>query len=594
MQANNLKRSVFINVRRKIPISLRSVENFYFLSFAICSAFICLIILTPLLVYINQPNIAWTSAACGLLSFISLLVWRFGKSINLAQTIYQSSITTTILFNAYYSGGVSSPVMVWMGIVPLLPLFSAAKHHWRYIWLFISFSSVFIMYWLQHKGLAPVPISTSQADLALSASMIGLLCASQILLVITVDSANSQTIRNVTQKNEKLKVLSRELQIANSHKDKFLATVSHEMRTPLNVVMGYLGLLKSTDCTTEMSTSYIQGASNAASHLLTVINDLLDYSQIQQNKLSLSPQTINLPQKINEIHSTLEHKAAEQGLSYQIELSPQLPQWISIDPHRLTQILLNVLGNALKFTESGSVSTKIFYYPNQDTLDSSGTLHIQINDTGIGIAPEFIDKIFDPFVQVNSLVNQDNSLRGNGLGLAITQSLINNLNGKISIRSELKIGSSFEIELPVKLATAPVTVQQEIITPQTHSNHIFLLIVDDHAVNRLVASATIKRSLPNAIIHEAKNGSEAIEKMKINHYDLVLMDLIMPDYSGVEVVRIIREQCAPPYSNVPVIALTANATNDAIKECQSVGMLDLLPKPFDTDVLINNVLKYSL
>jgi CheY-like chemotaxis protein/nitrogen-specific signal transduction histidine kinase len=413
------------------------------------------------------------------------------------------------------------------------------------------------------------------------------------MLFMTYDSANAQNIRHIKRKNVKLNTLSQDLQLANVHKDRFLATVSHEMRTPLNAIMGYLGLLRTTDNLPTIATSYVQGAQNSATHLLTVINDLLDYSQIRQGKLVFTPQIVNLPQVIKETHQTLAPKAAGQALDYVLDIDTNLPHWVRIDPHRFAQIFLNLLGNALKFTKHGTITTRFRFETAPLDLEA-GQLIMQVQDTGIGIPSESIDYIFEPFVQLHSQSNlcNDNSLRGNGLGLSITQNLIRNLGGTITLVSQVGVGSTFEVHLPIKTAQAPATSTQAPVN-QTHQNEIYLLLVDDHATNRLVASATIKRALPNARIDEALNGTEAIAKMKANHYDLVLMDLIMPDYSGIEVTRIIRTECQPPLCDVEVVALTANVAEDAVKACLEVGIHELLPKPFDREVLIRTILQQA-
>jgi CheY-like chemotaxis protein len=213
-----------------------------------------------------------------------------------------------------------------------------------------------------------------------------------------------------------------------------------------------------------------------------------------------------------------------------------------------------------------------------------------VQDTGIGIPGDSIEHVFEPFVQLDtqSKLGNDNALRGNGLGLSITKNLIKNLGGTITLTSQVGVGSTFEVKLPIKTAQAPLASIQAPVN-QTHQDEIYLLLVDDHATNRLVAAATIKRGLPKARIDEARNGTEAIEKMKANHYDLVLMDLIMPDYSGIEVTRIIRAECPPPLCDVEVVALTANMADDAVKACLQVGIRELLPKPFDREVLIRTI-----
>lgn len=586
----SFKRGLYSRIRNNLPNNLRSVEDYYFLSFSV-SAVACLVLLSPLLIYTDQWRAGWSSGLCALLITGCLALWRAGIPIPWIQIGYQATLMWAILFNAYYSGGVASPVMVWMGIVPLLPLFTVSRQ-WSYAWLFISFMSVVLIYWAQLNGFVPMPIGKSQGELTLSAIMNGLLCITQVMLVITYDAANAQNIRHIKHQNETLKTLSQDLQLANVHKDRFLATVSHEMRTPLNAIMGYLGLLRTTDDMPTVARSYVQGAQNSAAHLLTVINDLLDYSQIIQGKLVFTPQTVSLHQLLKETHQTLAPKAASQAIDYALIIDDNLPHWGRIDPHRFAQIFLNLLGNALKFTEQGMITTRARFEPSQ--LDTNaGHLILEVEDTGIGIPNEYIEHIFEPFVQLETQTKygNDNSLRGNGLGLSITRNLIKNLGGSITISSQVNVGSIFKVDLPIKI-TKEMIVDNQIPIDQTHQDQIYLLLVDDHATNRLVASATIRRGLPNARIDEARNGVEAIEKMKTNQYDLVLMDLIMPDYSGIEVTRIIRTECSPPLCNVKVVALTANVAEDAVKACLKVGIIELLPKPFDREVLIRTILQY--
>jgi signal transduction histidine kinase/CheY-like chemotaxis protein len=586
----HFKRSFYSRIRSKLPIHLRSIEDFYFLSFSL-SAIFWLLVLSPLFAASGQDRASWSALLMALLIAFSLCLWRLGVGIPWTQCIYQAALMWGIIYNAFYSGGITSSVMVWMGIVPILPLFTVSRR-WSYAWLIISFTSVVLIYWAHLQNWIMLEQSKTPKELALNATMIGLLCITQVMLVMTYDSANAQNLLNFKRKNEKLKTLSQDLQLANIHKDRFLATVSHEMRTPLNAIMGYLGLLHMTDDIPTLATSYVQGAQNSAAHLLTVINDLLDYSQIHQGKLVFTPQTVNLHQVLKETHQTLAPRAAEQALGYELDIAPNLPMWVRIDPHRFAQIFLNLLGNALKFTEQGAVITHIRFEAGP-THTQTGKLILQVQDTGIGIPSESIAHVFEPFVQLDAQqkMGNDNSLRGNGLGLSITQNLVKALGGSITISSKVGIGTTFAVQLPIQIANTPPENKQ---TPvhEMHQEQIYLLLVDDHATNRLVASATIKRALPNARIDEARNGTEAIEKMKVNYYDLVLMDIIMPDYSGIEVTRIIRSECPPPLCDVAVVALTANVAEDAVQACLDVGIRDLLPKPFDREVLIRTILQH--
>ena len=387
----HFKRSFYSRIRSKLPIHLRSIEDFYFLSFSL-SAIFWLLVLCPFFAASGQDRASWSALVMALLISLSLCLWRLGLSIPWTQCIFQATLMWGIIYNAFYSGGITSPVMVWMGIVPILPLFTVSRR-WSYTWLIISFTSVVLIYWAHLQNLIALEQSKTPNELILNASMIGLLCVTQVMLVMTYDSANSQNLLNFKRKNEKLKTLSQDLQLANIHKDRFLATVSHEMRTPLNAIMGYIDLLSTTNDMPPLASRYIQSAQNSAAHLLTVINDLLDYSQIHQGKLVFTPQTVNLHQVLKDTHQTLAPKAAEQALSYELDIAANLPIWVRIDPHRFAQIFLNLLGNALKFTKQGAVITHIRFDPHP-TGTKSGQLILQVQDTGIGIPNESIAHVF--------------------------------------------------------------------------------------------------------------------------------------------------------------------------------------------------------
>jgi len=584
------KRVVFTLARRQLPRGLRNNENFYFFMFCVSSVFF-LFLLTPFFLCIHQLRPAWSSALAGVLITLVLGLWHKGTPLVWCQIGYQSTLIWLIVFNSYYTGGVASPTLVWLGIVPILPLFTAPRS-WCYFWLFISFASVGIIYMGQRYELIPILHNESPEELALAASMIGLLSITQLVLVSTYDTTRGQHMRLMRRQNDKLIELSDDLQQAGKYKDRFLNTVSHEMRTPLNAVNGYLGLLATHGDMPTQAISFVQGAQNAAAHLLTVINDLLDFSQIQQGRLVLSPQTVNLHKVLTETHQTLAPQAAEQGLDYVLKIDPNLATWVVLDPHRLAQIFLNLLGNALKFTQFGFVLAHARSIHNSS--NNTARFELEIQDTGVGIASDSISKIFEPFIQIDAhkSIKQDHALKGNGLGLAITQSLIQSMQGDIQVKSQVGYGSTFTVTLPLEIATQPV-IQLEKLKEETHAEKIELLLVDDHAINRLVASATIKRALPNAHVDEARNGTEAIEKMKAKLYDLVLMDLVMPDYSGIDVTRIIRTECASPLKDVNIVALTANLAEDAIQQCKSLQIHDVLPKPFDREVLTRTILKYA-
>lgn len=586
----NLKRKIYSRILKKMPRHQRAVGDFYFVYFCLSAVF-CLLVISPILEHVGLSRPAWSSLICAFIISLLLIFWRLGFSRVWLQIVFQATLLWVILFNAYYSGGITSPLMVWLGIVPILPLFTVSRRS-GYISLIVSFMCVVCVYVFQINGLIPVPSNVTKQDLTLSVLMNGLLCLTLLMLIITYDAIHAEHMRIIEQKNAALKSLSNNLQLADKHKDKFLATVSHEMRTPLNAMMGYLGLLRTSDNLPSTLSNYVDGAQSASEHLLAVINDLLDFSQIQKGKLILTLQEVDLHQVLKSTHKTLEPKAESQELNYELKIDSNVPQWVKIDPHRLAQIILNLLGNALKFTNKGQVTTHVLYESNPQDLEN-GYLVLQVQDTGVGIPRSFFKDIFEPFSQLPVQFHNESSLRGNGLGLSITKTLVTSMNGQISLDSQEGVGSIFEVKLPIRIVPALSNFQPE-QTKITNLDHIYLLLVDDHATNRLVATATIKQDIPNARIDQARNGTEAIAKMKANKYDLVLMDMIMPDHSGIEVTRIIRSECIPPFSDVKIVALTANVAEILVHECADVGICEILRKPFDRDLLIRTIIKHGV
>jgi len=585
-----LSRNIIFFIKNRLPVGMRTTQDIYFVVFVI-SALAFIIPTCPWFFILGQERAGASVGVVALVIFSTMLAWRFLKlPLMWAQNIYQFNLLAVILYNAWYMGGLSSPVMVWLGIVPVLPLFTARSRIWVYIWMLLSFSSVVGLYFIQTHGILPMLPHDTAEGLAFRALMYAMLLLTQLSLINSVDMLSESTLRHISRTNTRLNLLSIDLQKANAHKDQFLAMVSHEMRTPLNAVMGYLSLMSTDKRLPDDAVDFVKGAQNSAAHLLTVINDLLDYSQIQNGRVVLNPQVFNLHVMLHKTHGIFKPRATDLGLNYKLVISPSLPEWVRGDQHRLAQIIINLLGNALKFTDKGHVTTQVDYEP---TTGNDGNLVIRVIDSGRGIPIEAQHKIFDPFVQLSQADGQAaprDALRGNGLGLSITRTLVTSHGGSIGVHSEVGVGSEFRVDIPLPVAPAPPksVPALELID---HSP-VKLLIVDDHAVNRMVATATIQRSMPNAQIDQAENGTQGLEKMSSTLYDLVLLDLVMPDIDGIEVMRRVRGTLSPPYRDVQVVALTANVAEEALKTCLAVGISEVMPKPFDRLTLVNTVIRH--
>lgn len=574
------------SARRKLPIGRRTTGDLYFLAFTLSGATV-LIPLTVMLLSLGFVAIGQLAMGTMVGVVCSIAVWWLGKRLLPAMLLFQLTLLATILLNAGMTGGVTSPALIWLGIVPLMMLFVLSRA-WCNAFLLLCLGAVLGLFALQSHGSLPIVSDASPSQLQFATLMHCFFIVTQMLLVTTIEGVNLQQIRRIQRSNMRLNLLAAALEKANEHKDKFLSSVSHEMRTPLNGVNGYLALLNKRDDLPAEASEQIGNAYLAASHLLTIINDLLDYSQIRQGKFALTMQPTQLPKLLQQVHRTLKGQALEKGLVFELEGIERLPAWVTVDPHRLTQILLNLLGNAIKFTERGHVRLVASW---QGLGNVDGCLHLSVQDTGYGIDPAKREQIFEPFVQVhNQATTEGMALRGNGLGLSITLALLRAWGGQISLESTPGQGSTFDIELPAKVVE-PVLEQAPapVSTTPVVGRQLRILLVDDHTMNRMVARATIMREAPHFIIAEAVNGEDALRKMGSERYDLVLLDIVMPDINGIEVLRRVRAQHPPPFRDVPVLAFTANLAADLAEECRAAGFSGMIPKPFDTDALMESI-----
>ena len=362
-------------------------------------------------------------------------------------------------------------------------------------------------------------------------------------------------------------------------KESFLSVMSHEMRTPLNAVIGMSRILLEEEHL-EHQQEHLDILGFSAQNLLTLINDVLDFTKIETGNMILESQPVNLEQLLRNTIRSLKPKAIEQGIELTYETGPGLPEFVYADQTRLYQILMNLAGNAVKFTSQGYVKVSL------KLLEQSGSsIHISfaVSDTGIGIAPDKLDTIFDAYTQAGSDITR--KYGGTGLGLAITKKLIDLYRSRIEVTSEPGKGTIFSFNINFKKVD---TVEIEAVTAEKQQalrGHI--LVVDDSSVNRLVASKILHKW--GLTIDFAQNGAEAIEKIKANMYNLVLMDIHMPVMDGLTAVKLIREEKDLYYQSLPILALTGSIADQEQQMIESHGMNGYILKPFDTGELYKKV-----
>jgi len=378
----------------------------------------------------------------------------------------------------------------------------------------------------------------------------------------------------------KLKEALEEAQEANYAKSIFLSNMSHEIRTPMNAIIG-MGELLTREPLSERQAGYVDDIIVSAKALLEIINDILDFSKIESGRLELHPVDYDFNAFIDNIDSMFIYIAQKKGLEFRLECDENLPDFFFGDDIRLRQILINICGNAVKFTETGYVQLKI--------STSGGSLIFKIKDTGIGIRQEDMPKIFTAFEQVDKALNR--SVVGTGLGLALSRTFVEMMGGEIGIDSEYGKGTTFTVAIPIVLGS-PENIQKSEsgkIEQALSAPDAKVLVTDDNEFNLRVAGGFLK--LIDIEAHTADSGFKAIELIKQNDYDIVFMDHMMPEMDGVETVREIRN-LGGKYAELKIVALTANAVGNAREMFLENGFSDFISKPVNINKLHEIVRKH--
>jgi signal transduction histidine kinase/ligand-binding sensor domain-containing protein/ActR/RegA family two-component response regulator len=369
------------------------------------------------------------------------------------------------------------------------------------------------------------------------------------------------------------------------YKTRFLADVSHEIRTPMNAIIGLSKLTLDTKLDQKQS-KFITAIQESSQNLLTIINDLLDHTKLGSGKFTFVKKPFNLFKIVDQLKNTFTYKAEEKNLGFEISINSDIPKKLVGDPLRLNQILINLIGNALKFTQKGKVWLRI---EKQHETNEEIQIRFEVGDTGIGIPTDKMESIFESFSQVENGVIK--GIEGTGLGLNISKQLVEKQGGELFVESELEKGTRLWFDLAFEKAN----LKNKHVVQKGRSSTIDqlkILIVEDTYFNQMLVVEILKKHIKKVEITLAENGKIALEKLNRNSFDLILMDVKMPVMNGYEATKIIRTLEDEILRNIPILAVTASAIPEQLQKCKEAGMNDYVTKPIDENELIQKM--YSL
>ncbi len=488
----------------------------------------------------------------------------------------------------WMTGGIYSATISWLALAPL-PAVIAYTQRGRIVGLAVAWLLILGLYGYALLG-GEIALQIMPHELIHWHLMMAVVIfAMQVALLYRMNMVRNHRFQRIQQKSRNLRQIHQQLKHTQQQKDLFVASVSHELRTPMNAILGLADLIHHDKSLSTEVRAKIEDIQKSGEHLLTIINDLLDHSQMEAGRLQVVKEPFNLQETIHTSFQLLKRRAETKPLQYKLSLDSSVPDWVMGDGHRLTQILVNLLGNAIKFTERGEIELRCTAQTTLSAQPAMTLIHLEVRDTGMGIPTDRQHRVFQNFSQVDHTIAR--RFGGNGLGLSITRGLVQAMGGEIHFTSQVGQGTHFFVDLPCELTQAPAPMQAA-AEPTNSDQAIRILIADDNPLNRQIASLQLRRHLPQALVTEVANGLQAFEQVRDGAFDVVLMDLLMPDMDGLEASRKIRHELPEPQRSTPIIALTANTDKEELARCLEYGMNECMLKPFNRTHLVQRVLSY--
>jgi signal transduction histidine kinase/ActR/RegA family two-component response regulator len=529
--------------------------------------------------FIHHPDYDHVANLVGTAGYWSLL------ALLLLGVPYLVIANATLLWSILYvgylaalTGGINSPVMVWMNvaILPAVLLFDRLA---AITWIVIVLLANFGLLLISQNGIVNSDINMANDVMGWTIANKLFVISLSMYVVFVTERMHRTQVAEMDQSNAELVQTHQALIRAQAHKDEFIASVGHELRTPMNAILGLNGILRTELAARPEDTEVVDHIRRSTDQLLQVVNDILDFSQLQAGRLVLHEEEFSLREILANALKPLETKAKAKHIELILEASAVHSMWVKGDRQRLAQILKNLLENALKFTAKGQICLR--------AQGVGGGVLFEVEDTGIGIALDRQEQIFDGFEYADVQTNRQYG--GTGLGLAICERLVRLQGGTIGVSSILGTGSRFWFQIPMRSVALQEAKAAAEMARVWADKPIQILLVDDNAVNLLVAKMMLHKCFPKAFVVEAASAAIALQKLHEQAFDLVLMDMVMPEMDGTQATQEIRKKFPEPVCNMPILALTASANPVDQDRCLAAGMNDVVHKPLDEQQLISKI-----
>jgi signal transduction histidine kinase len=490
----------------------------------------------------------------------------------------------------WLTGGIYSATISWLALASV-PAVLAPKPRARIAGLAAGWLLILGLYVYALLGgemaLQIMPQDLIHWHLMMAVVIFGI----QLAVLFRLNSVRNERLQRTQQQRRQLRQLAKNLQHTQQQKDMFVASVSHELRTPMNAILGLADLIQHDKQLDTEVRAKMEDIQKSGEHLLTIINDLLDHAQMEAGRLQVVQEPFNLHETLSTAFQLLKRRAETKPLRYILRVDPNVPQWVKGDSHRLTQILVNLLGNAIKFTSQGDIELHCSALALPEAAKDAVQVRLSVRDTGMGIEPDVQHRVFQSFSQVDNSIAR--RFGGNGLGLSITKGLVEAMGGTIGLVSEPGVGTTFHVLLPCPISQPPAHTQSAPDEDSSSDKVVRILIADDNPLNRQIASLQLRRHLPQAQVTEVEDGLQAFDAVRDGEgFDVILMDLLMPEMDGQTATRKIRTELPEPKCSTPIIALTANADKEELARCLECGMNESMLKPFNRNLLVKRVLSY--